>query len=44
VSEKKIHNIDESLDSLETLISIFEQKLASLPDECFEQMPEITED
>jgi len=43
VSEKKIHQLDENLDSLETLISIFESKLESLPEEHFENLPETAE-
>jgi hypothetical protein len=39
VSENKIHQIDEKLDRLETLIAIFEAKMASLPDEHFEHPP-----
>lgn len=40
VTEQKIHDVDEKLDKLETLISLFEQKLDSLPEECFEAAPE----
>jgi hypothetical protein len=39
VSERKIHQVDEKLDKLETLIAIFEAKLDSLPDEHFEHEP-----
>ena len=31
VAENKIHDVDEKLDELETVISIFEAKLDSLP-------------
>ena len=40
VSEKKIHDIDENLDILETLVTIFESKLDSLPEEYFEHVPQ----
>ena len=39
MSEQKIHAIDESLDKLETIISIFESKLESLPEELFDAQP-----
>ena len=35
----KMHDVDEKLDEIETLISIFEQKLDSLPFEIFSDMP-----
>jgi hypothetical protein len=35
----KLHDVDERLDELETLISIFEKKLDSLPPEVFTDMP-----
>ena len=34
-----MHGVDERLDDLETLISIFEAKLDSLPPEVFENVP-----
>lgn len=40
VAETKIHAVDEKLDELETVISIFESKLDSLPQEAFEWPPE----
>lgn len=40
VIETKIHDVDEKLDELETIITIFEQKLDSLPPEFFTDMPE----
>ena len=43
VSERKIHEIDENLDTLETIIAIFEDKLDSLPEELFEGGPEVPE-
>lgn len=39
--DMKMHDVDEKLDELETLISIFEQKLDSLPPEVFSDMPQI---
>ena len=39
VSERKIHQIDESLDHIETIVNIFEQKMDSLPEEYFENQP-----
>ena len=39
VSEKKIHDLDEKLDTLETAIAIFEAKMNSLPQEAFEHPP-----
>ena len=39
VSEKKIHDLDEKLDTLETSIAIFEEKMKSLPPEAFEHPP-----
>ena len=39
MSEGKIHQIDEKLDKLETLIAIFEAKMDSLPEEAFEHPP-----
>ena len=44
VADTKIHDIDEKLDELETVISIFEQKLDSLPEEAFLWEPEENED
>jgi len=35
-----MHDVDERLDELETIISIFEQKLDSLPPEIFSDMPQ----
>jgi hypothetical protein len=35
-----MHDVDERLDELETIISIFEQKLDSLPQDIFSEMPE----
>jgi len=35
-----MHDVDERLDELETIISIFEQKLDSLPPEIFSNMPQ----
>ena len=40
VADKKIHDIDEKLDKLETLITLFESKIGSLPDEAFEHEPQ----
>jgi len=40
VVETKMHDVDERLDELETIISIFEQKLDSLPPEIFSNMPQ----
>lgn len=40
MAETKIHDVDEKLDELETVISIFESKLDSLPQEAFEWPPE----
>lgn len=39
VSEQKIHQVDESLDRLETIVAIFEAKLESLPEELFDALP-----
>jgi hypothetical protein len=39
VAESKMHDVDEKLDELETIISIFEQKLDSLPSELFSDLP-----
>ena len=39
VSEKKIHDVDEKLDRLETMIALFEAKMESLPEEAFEHEP-----
>ena len=44
VADTKIHDIDEKLDELETVISIFEQKLDSLPEEAFLWEPEENEE
>jgi hypothetical protein len=41
--EMKVHDVDERLDELETLISIFEQKLDSLPPEVFSDMPPVVQ-
>ena len=38
-----MHDVDERLDELETLISIFEQKLDSLPPEVFSDMPPVVQ-
>ena len=35
-----MHDVDEKLDELETIIAIFEQKLDSLPPETFSDMPQ----
>jgi hypothetical protein len=43
-ADTKIHDIDEKLDELETVISIFESKLDSLPQEAFEWEPEEDDD
>jgi len=43
-ADTKIHDIDEKLDELETVISIFESKLDSLPQEAFEWEPEENSD
>eukprot|EP00347_Sterkiella_histriomuscorum_P024070 403332406 len=40
VVETKMHEVDERLDELETIISIFESKLDSLPPEIFSDMPQ----
>jgi hypothetical protein len=37
--ETKLHNIDEKLDELETIIALFETKLDSLPSEIFTDLP-----
>ena len=34
----KMHEVDERLDELETLVQIFEQKLDSLPPEIFSEL------
>ena len=34
-----MHDVDENLDELETLIAIFEAKLESLPPEVFSDVP-----
>jgi hypothetical protein len=39
VSEKKIHDVDEKLDRLETMIALFEAKMESLPEEHFDHEP-----
>ena len=39
VAEKKIHDIDENLDKIETIVSIFEEKMDSLPEEYFDNIP-----
>lgn len=39
VAEGKIHQMDEKLDELETLIAIVESKLDSLPDDAFLHPP-----
>jgi hypothetical protein len=36
-----MHDVDEKLDELETLISIFEAKLDSLPPEVFTDVPQV---
>jgi len=38
-AEIKVHDIDEKLDELETMISLFESKLDSLPEDAFEWEP-----
>ena len=38
-----MHDVDERLDELETLITIFEQKLDSLPPELFSEMPPLVQ-
>jgi hypothetical protein len=37
--EIKLHDVDEKLDELETIISLFEAKLDSLPPEVFSDVP-----
>lgn len=37
----KLHDVDERLDELDTLISIFEQKLDSLPPDVFAELPQV---
>lgn len=44
MADTKIHDIDEKLDRLETLIALFESKIGSLPDEAFEHEPMPPED
>jgi tetrahydromethanopterin S-methyltransferase subunit B len=39
----KMHDVDERLDELETLINIFEKKLDSLPSEVFSDMPQVVQ-
>ena len=39
VMEIKLHDVDEKLDELETIISLFEAKLDSLPPEVFSDVP-----
>ena len=41
MAEMKLHDVDEKLDEIETLISIFEQKLDSLPPEVFSELPQV---
>ncbi len=38
--ETKLHDVDEKLDELETIISLFEAKLDSLPPEVFSDIPQ----
>lgn len=38
--EIKLHDVDEKLDELETIISLFESKLDSLPPEVFSDVPQ----
>ena len=35
-----MHNIDEKLDDLESLLSLFESKLDSLPEEMLQDIPD----
>lgn len=35
-----MHNVDERLDELETIISLYEAKLDSLPPEMFKDVPQ----
>mmetsp|Transcript_13593 Transcript_13593/g.21247 ORF Transcript_13593/g.21247 Transcript_13593/m.21247 type:complete len:86 (-) Transcript_13593:629-886(-) len=44
VSEQKIHDIDEKLDRLETLVCLFEAKLDSLPEEAFNHPPPVPDE
>ena len=36
--ETKLHDVDEKLDELETIIALFEAKLDSLPSEIFSEV------
>lgn len=43
MTEKKVHDIDEKLDELETLVALYEAKMDSLPEEAFNHPPIIEE-
>jgi hypothetical protein len=37
--ENNLENVDRKLDDIETTIAIFEQKLSSIPEKVFENLP-----
>lgn len=39
VMENNLENVDKKLDDIETTIAIFEQKLSSIPEKVFENLP-----
>ena len=41
VSETKLHEVDEKLDEIEQILSLYEAKLESVPEEYFENLPEV---
>ena len=41
VAEDKLGQIDEKLDAIEQILSLYEAKLDSVPEEFFENLPEV---
>jgi hypothetical protein len=41
VAESKLHLVDEKLDEIETIISLYEAKMESMPEEFFDNLPPV---
>ena len=41
VSETKLNEVDDKLDKIEQILALYEAKLDSVPEEFFEDLPEI---
>ena len=39
MAETKLHDVDERLDEIEQILSLYEAKLESVPEEYFEDLP-----